>query len=177
MQIRSGLLVAVALFIIASPVLADDVATFSSLPEGDELVVMFASHGCFHHESYELTFRRSKEAVVHVVRLPLATLVKVSDELSKVDDQANDGVRVELGDLTLTAAEVEGLDRLLTFYRSRPKASCTTIDDVSISQRRDNKQLAQEKFTDGSCRAGGEGRPTFSALIDRVRKARADDAP
>jgi hypothetical protein len=50
--------------------------------------------------------------------------------------------------------DVKGLDRLLAFYRSKPPGGCTTVDHMTIQQRRDGKVIAEEQFTDASCSSG-----------------------
>jgi hypothetical protein len=110
---------------------ADKVAMFSSLPEGDELEMTFTASGCSHFATFELKFHRSESLAVSIVQL--------EGEWSRDRQVFASTNRVALGDLTLTKADVEGLDKLLGFYRSGPRDGCTTVDKISISQRHDDK--------------------------------------
>jgi len=141
---------------------ADNVATFSELPERDELQMAFTTSGCFHYASYELTFRRSTEFAV--------TVVKMEGEWSRDLKTLNSTNRVTLGELTLTNADLKGLDHLLRFYRSGPRDGCTTVDKISISQHHDDKVIAAEQFMDGSCSYDRKNMTRIRELIARLAK-------
>jgi hypothetical protein len=141
---------------------ADKVASFSELSKGDELHMTFTTSGCFHYASYELTFRRSAEITVSIVQFER----KWSPKL-KAYTSTN---RITLGELSLTRGDVEGLDRLLHYYRSSPGDGCTTVDKVSISQRHDEKVVASEQFVDGSCFPARMDMTKITELIVRLEK-------
>ena len=141
---------------------AEKVATFSSLPKDDELHMTFTTSGCFHYASYELTFQRSTDTTVSVVQIEREWSQKL-----KAFTSTN---RVTIGALKLTNADVEGLDRLLQFYRSSPQNGCTTVDAISISQRHDGKVAATEQFIDGSCSYEMKNLTRITALIARLEK-------
>jgi len=47
--------------------------------------------------------------------------------------------------------EIQGLDRLIQFYRSRPVGGCTTEDEITITWFRDRQKIASERYVDRSC--------------------------
>lgn len=125
---------------------AEKVAKFASLGKSEELVLTFTTTGCFHFASYQLTVRRDAKA---------ADLIGVKIVQTKQMNAPGGGPEskepVELGELKLTKADLEGLDNLIDFYRSGPKNTCTTVDEITISYRHEGKEVATEKFKDGSC--------------------------
>ncbi|MDR3159826.1 MAG: hypothetical protein LBU11_12675 [Zoogloeaceae bacterium] len=130
---------------------ADKVTTFADLPKDDQLEIRFSSGGCFHRVAYELTFRRATETTVSITQTR--------------------GNRVELGQLTLSMADVDGLDELVRFYRSVSSGNCTTSDSIIISQRHNGKIVATEKYTDNTCATNNmEGITAIPALVQRLRK-------
>lgn len=145
---------------LSRAVAADKVSNFSSLAKGDELEMTFTTSGCFHFETYELEFRRSSDLTVSIFQSE-----RVWSAARKAFISTN---RVSLGDLTLTETDVEGLDRLLQFYRSSPRNGCTTVDTISISQRHDGKVVATEEFTDGSCSYARKDLTRITALVARL---------
>jgi hypothetical protein len=154
-------MVAVVCF-LSRAVAADKVSTFSSLPKGDELEMIFTTSGCFHFATYELKFRRSTDLTV--------SIVQIEREWS-VDGKAFSSTnRVSLGDLTLSKTDVAGLDRLLQFYRSSPRNGCTTVDKISITQRHDSKATTMEQFTDGSCSYERKNLTRIRELVARLQK-------
>jgi hypothetical protein len=118
------------------------VATFSTLRPGDSLEMTFHTSGCFHSATYELSFHRSEELEVHLVEVRRVW----SEERKEISI-----LRDDIGDLILTKADIQGLDLLLRFYRSKPRGGCTTTDQIEISQRHDGRVEGAERFTDGSC--------------------------
>lgn len=159
---RTIMFAAVAACCLLRASASEEVATFSSLPKDDELHVTFTSRGCWQDASYQLTFRRSIETAVSVVQFKRER----SPDL-KVFTSTNS---IDLGDLSLTKTDVEGLDRLLEFYRSSPPKGCTTIETISMSQYHAGKLVATEQFIDGSCSYDRKDLTRFTALIERLRK-------
>jgi len=141
---------------------AEKAATFSELPKGDELHVVFTTSGCFHFATYELTFRRQAE--------PTLKVEEFRYERSKKSQSITATNRFTLGELNLTKADLEGLDRLLEFYRSNPGLGCTTVDRISVSQRHNGKVAVTEQFVDGSCSYDRKDLTRFTELIARFRK-------
>jgi hypothetical protein len=127
---------------------ADKVAAFSNLPEGDQLEISFRSSGCFKRDAYNLTFHRATE-----------TTAFISD--------------LEGRQLTLSKADVDGLDRLMRSYRSIvvTPVICTTSDSITISQRHEGEIVATEEYSDGSCATGAMKDITrIPDLVRRLRK-------
>lgn len=154
---RIILLTLASVCFLTRAIAADHVATFSGLPKGDELQMTFTTSGCFHYASYELTFRHPAETTVNIVQ--------IEPEWSQ-----NPSNHITLGELSLTKADVEGLDRLLQFYRSGPGKGCTTVDKISISQHHDGKITATEQFIDGSCSYDRKELTRITALVDKLTK-------
>jgi hypothetical protein len=141
---------------------ADQVAAFSSLPTGDELEMTFSTDGCFHSALYELRFSRSPGANVSIVQVQFEWSEKLKSVVSTK--------RVTLGDLTLSEADVRGLDNLLQFYRSARHNGCTTVEKLSIAQRHDGKITAREQFIDGSCSYERKDLTRIAELVARLQK-------
>jgi len=95
----------------------------SQLQPGERLHVAYQSRGCFHEYKFEIDLERG----------PSVT--------------ARSGGRT----VTLSANEVAGLDKLLQFYRSKPRGLCTTQDDISISEFRGTQKISNEHYVDGTC--------------------------
>lgn len=103
--LRIILLTSAAVCFLSRAEAADKVAAFSELPRGDELHMTLAISGSFHQASSELTFQRSAAITVRAVQFER----KWSHQL-KASTSTN---RITLGELSLTKADAEGLDRLL----------------------------------------------------------------
>jgi hypothetical protein len=56
-----------------------------------------------------------------------------------------------LGDLTLTADDVLGLDALLVFYAARIPGSCDTQDTIQVEFYRDGRSIGQFTYQDDTC--------------------------
>ena len=52
---------------------------------------------------------------------------------------------------TLNAAQVQGLDRLLAFYRKNHGDGCTTVEHVTLRTIGGASQQREETYTDASC--------------------------
>jgi len=143
-----------------SSIHAAPVTAFSALRPGDQLEAVYNTTGCFHNLEYELLFKRA--TALHV------TIVNV--DRTRSDDQRTFITnRVMLGSLELTNDDIQGLDRLLAFYRSGPPSCCTTVDTITMSQRHEGKVVATAKFTDGSCSVFRRKNITsFGALVARL---------
>jgi hypothetical protein len=95
----------------------------------------------------------------------------VRQEWSNTKRQLSDVGRAELGQVTLTDSDLKGLDEVLRFYRSSPRGGCTTEDTITISQVRDGKTVATERFTDDSCSTYQmKGITTFSEIVRRLEE-------
>ncbi|MGB5898395.1 MAG: hypothetical protein WBG66_09370 [Geitlerinemataceae cyanobacterium] len=136
--------------------------TFSKLKPEDTLIVRLDSGGCFGGQTHELTFSQASELTVSVV------------ELSQ--KAARDGVaipqtsRVHLGTLALSSSDVDGLDRLMKFYRSwRIGGGCTIVNHITFTQQSDGETVATQQIEDDSCRTFEmNDLTTFSELISRL---------
>jgi hypothetical protein len=135
------------------------VETFSKLPATDTLHVLFSAQGCFGGSAYELTFQRGSTTTVIVAsgwrdssvenKLFWSQLIDIPNLFFPKKRQKQPDRN--LGQVTLTNSDLNGLDELLRFYRSSRSDNCTKTDTIEISQIRDSKTIALEKFTDESC--------------------------
>lgn len=140
---------------------ADKADGFSKLPPGDALKMRFTSEGCFHFYTYDLTFTRNATATASVTLIML--------EWVGTGDTYRDAERSELGKLPLSDTDLAGLDSLLAFYRTNSSAGCTTKDSIKISQIRNGKVIATEKFKDASCGADDiKGVLSIRSLVRRL---------
>jgi hypothetical protein len=144
---------------------ADKVGVFSDLQAGEEMKVDFNSTGCFHQQTYKLSFRRQSEVVVSAT-----TFEFVRSEDSSVITATNE---TALGQVTLSGTDLTGLDKLLRFYRSGRSGGCTTSDRIIVCRLRDGKIVATEHFKDDSC-ATYEMKEllTMPSLISRIQKSK-----
>lgn len=111
----------------------------------DRAEIDYRSQGCFHSVDAKLVVHRNP---------PHARVVTPSGSHS----------------LALSAADLAGLDRLFSAYRSDLGEGCTTQDTIRVSWFRDETHLASEEFEDSSCRS-----PLGAvSLAELVRRARID---
>lgn len=98
------------------------IVTLSNLRAGDVVQTTYSSKGCFHARELELTFRRSTSTV--------ATIDEV--ELRKPEGQRElKRIPRNLGELTLSDADVAGLDRFLQRIRGVQERGQVHIEDLS----------------------------------------------
>jgi hypothetical protein len=138
---------------------SDEVGLFSQLPKGDEIRVVYQSQGCFGGATLELLFKNGTNftATISYLSGPWRTNKSL------------------VGNVSLSEADLRGLDKLLRFYRSNPGGGCTTVDEIEITHLRQKKILAFEHFTDRSCRNEVEGMLTLSMLA--LKADRPDRRP
>ncbi len=149
---------------------AEKINGFAQLAPGDTLQIRFTSRGCFHSYSYDLTFTRTPEPSVSVAAVRLAL------EGPEPRPKYRDAERRERGHLPLSESDFAGLDTLLGFYRTNSLAGCTTHDEIKISEIRDGKVIATEKFKDASCRAHDvKGVLLIDALVQRLSKKKNNE--
>ena len=131
-------------FLLSAPfALAGDPISFQQLPAGDSIHVTFTTSGCFHYETYEFDFQRAATLAAKVTQVEYSR-----NEAKKRKEKVK---RTSLGTVTLTDAEIAGLDRLFRFYRSNNDDGCTTVDRITATQTSGKAVKATESFTDASC--------------------------
>lgn len=157
-------LVMTSLLLFAIPLLqgsawaASEVASFSKLPKGDTIRMIFRSQGCFGGGNYELVFKKTTNVLVTISALTIYPAYP--------DRPAQTNIITQVGEVNLTESELRGLDKLLAFYRSRPRGWCTTVDRIHLTQMREKEVIASEQFVDGSCASDRiEGIVTVWTLI------------
>jgi len=137
------------------------VASFSRLPEADELLVQLVLDGCWGDSAFELVFRRDREPSVAAVRL--------NGDWSTESEQFTELSRGRAYEARLSEADIQGLDRLLNFYRAGVGEGCSDTHFVTITQVHSGRVLAKEHFVDRACGPDEEsGVTTLWDLIDRL---------
>ncbi len=132
-----------ALIFSASFALAGTPISFQQFPVGDSIHVTFTSSGCFHYRTYEFDFQRAETTT--------AKVTQVEHRWNEAKKRKEEDKRTPLGTVTLSDAEIAGIDLLFTFYRSNKVDGCTTVDRITASQTSGKVVKATESFTDGSC--------------------------
>jgi hypothetical protein len=165
-KLSMGALVACACLVgvaFQSPV--NRITSFKSLASGTERQIRFQSIGCFSQQTYQL---RVRERVLSVYKVAADERIPAKFGRDKAEF---------VGSVQLSDRELAGLDALIAFYRSNPSSNCTTVDSISITDLHNDKPIAQESFTDGSCSYGNPNAPKvpvgtvwLQELIERARK-------
>jgi hypothetical protein len=131
-------------FLLSAPfALAGNQVSFQQLPAGDSIHVTFTSSGCFHYETYEFDFQRAATVT--------AKVTQVEHRWNEAKKRNEEAKRTPLGTVTLTEAEIAGIDRLFRFYRSNKNGGCTTVDRITATQTSGKAVTATEFFNDASC--------------------------
>ena len=143
----------------------DRIAGFAAMKDGDKIETTYWSTGCFHDRTYELTFAKASNittvAITQVAR----------------DNIFSGGTnRAALGMVTLSKADIKGLDKLLTLYRKPQQGGCTTTDTITFTHERGGKTISKEKIEDGACVARifntKKGKKEVVDLLDLISKTR-----
>jgi hypothetical protein len=130
----------------ATQIRADAAAiSFDAPAPGDQIGVRFESQGCFHHFTADLVLTRIEGGLaIEMVRA--APAHGLANELGNVAP----GWQLVAAFRTLNAAQVQGLDRLLAFYRRNRADGCTTVEHVTLRTIGASQQH-EETYTDASC--------------------------
>lgn len=139
--------------------------SLEALPAGDTLTITYSSSGCFYSAAYDFEFQRAAVTTVEIFKLEPQRDPANNAELAPK--------RVSLGVVTLTEKEAAGIDRLLTYYRSKPPGGCTTIDNILVVQRNGQTVKTSEAFVDASCQAADQANVTLlPSLVEKLPKDR-----
>lgn len=156
----------IAFLFFASLALAGDPVSFQRLPARDSIHVTFTSSGCFHSATYEFDFQRAATVT--------AKVTQVERRWNEAQKRYEEAKRIPLGTVTLSEAEIAGLDRLFTFYRSKKPGGCTTIDRITATQKSGDAVKTTESFTDETCETHGMKNltllPSIAAKLRPKRK-------
>jgi len=121
---------------------AEQLVAFSTLPAGDELLIRFVNAHC----RIDLRFVRSTNSTGGFLSLDRE---ERAGKLIPIEPNASERR------MTLTKSEVDGLDDLLRFYRSKARyAGCLDKNEVTFSRKRNGRIVATERFNDRSCYVG-----------------------
>ncbi len=110
--------------------------TLSRLRIGDAVDIDYTSSGCFHWARYKLTIDGAKPSILNIKRLAYAP---------------SDMNQIAIYQMELTGRELNDLDQLLSYYRSRPDGGCTTVNSIYVVWRLRDQWNEGEWFTDASC--------------------------
>ena len=123
---------------------ATEILPFSELKAGEEIRIEFKSHGCFHSSTNVLAIKRDKQ-----IKVVLVQALRTTTERGGAFPNSKQSTSEK--ELSLTADETAGQDRLLEYYRTRHSGMCTTVDEVTFSHVKAGKTVMTEKFKDESC--------------------------
>ena len=141
---------------------ADTHVRFAALSEGDVVEVKLLSDRLFRLEAYEYVFRFSTNASVSVAKLE-GRLPATWADTNRVGAFAGLTNRVPVGQLTLSGADLRGLDLLMEFYRQRRPRTVTDMTDVIVvTERHNGHVVAVEDFLD----------QTGSVYTDKIKGVR-----
>lgn len=128
--------------------------SFASMEDGDRVEITHHSTGCFHNiiSYYEV----SKSAGTCVF-----TQYAITWDKSVPPKMLEKKV---IGKTQLTAADIAGLDGLITYYRSRKTSSSTTQVTVMIEYYEGATRIKVENLEDGSGSIGLEKRDDLISL-------------
>ncbi|HVZ41072.1 MAG TPA: hypothetical protein VHI13_17450 [Candidatus Kapabacteria bacterium] len=134
--------------------------SFRQLPPGDAIVVRYLSSGCFHRVAYQFEFRHDSNYTVDV------SPINARADDAQASDEASSQCTLALSD-----ADITGLERLLTFYRTVEDPTCTTVDRIECRQVSGSAVKSVERFIDGTCESNGLADVvTFMSLAARCRR-------
>jgi hypothetical protein len=135
---------------------------FSQLPWGDEIEVQYDIRGCFFFAHYELKFERAAD---------LKVSVSMPDFLTRTSGGTTN--LVDIGSLTLSAADAEGLDRLWEYYRSASREWCSTdTEDLVVIYRHRGKVVRVEHFVNRFCTESDPRAIFLRELMKRLPRAK-----
>jgi len=122
---------------------------------GERIVVTYSSEGCFHHTSNILIFHENN-----------VTIYKTKNQWNQKTD------KTEMGTLTLTKKDKEGLNRLFAYYSEKSHDGWyTNVDNIEIKRYKNEKLISSKKITDASCSLyQRKDILSFPELIERVEK-------
>jgi len=134
---------------------ADTTVSFSRLKRGDTLWVKYESFGCMgQHERAEIRILGYKPSRTRIIQWPGGVLASRLGRDTTI--------------VSLSRADLEGLDQLVAYYRSGPLGGCTTVERVQLSLSRRGRKGPSLSFADGSCEAHGQpGVVTLGEVLRR----------
>lgn len=118
----------------------DPIVSLSELRVGDVVPMNYSRRGCFSEYECDLTFRRSTNTVVTIDEIEYGPW-EAGKESARI--------RHRLGEMTLSEADVTGLDRLLQRFRAKSGGGGTTREWISVAQLRGDAVTAAEELGDG----------------------------
>ena len=132
-----------------------DVIYPEKLNPNDSIVVNYDSHGCFHHRSNVLVFKKDS--------------VTVYDKINKWNQKYAEKKKV--GIVKLNSFDQSRLRSLFRYYESDLKGNCTTQKEVEIKYYIAKTLISSKKVLDGTC---GEGQAksltSFYEFVERARQ-------
>jgi len=127
---------------------------FSQMEEGDRIEMTEHSKGCFHDSTSYYEVQKKSGAYT------FSAYAIAWDDSSPAKIKAKKTV----GSTILTSKEVEGLDRLLKFYRGKKKVSWTTQVTLLLEFFERDRRIDVESLLDESGGYGLDGKKDVTTL-------------
>jgi hypothetical protein len=140
---------------------ADHIPPFSALENGDAIFATYTRTGCFSSEVYKLKFSQTSNSTTVLISKLLPGKEPVSTNF------------IHWGNLPLSRADLEGLDKLLVFYRSNPVSMCTLKDEIKFVHYHRGIATTKEQFVDQSCATlpfRTANKPDLTTLIELITR-------
>ena len=122
------------IFGILLPIAQAETLSFINLNANETIKIESKSQGCFHNNTNSYQVRGGK--------------VKMFDMIKK---ESENTIR-NLGTISLSDTDLEGLDILIDLYRQVSTNTCTTHIYLDIVYERDNLIIGKESLVDSSCK-------------------------
>jgi len=139
--------------LITLPALAAE-PSFAAMENGDRIEITHHSFGCFHNviSYYEV---RKVGAAFFFTQYAITWDKSVPPQMVE---------KKVIGELTLTAEDIVGLDGLIRYYRTRRPSSSTTEVYVVVEYFEGGRRIKVENLDDGSGSVGLEKRENLISL-------------
>lgn len=140
-------------FLTTLPALAS-VPSFATMENGDRVEITHHSTGCFHNiiSYYEV---RKVGTTCFFTQYAITWDKSVPPQMVE---------KKVIGELTLTADDIAGLDGLISYYRGRQSSSSTTQVYVLVEYYEGGRRIKVENLEDGSGSVGLEKREDLISL-------------
>lgn len=132
------------------------------LSEGN-LRIIYTSSGCFHHESYELTFKMLENASLEVSVVENVRELNDSSESAQISHEP-------IGAVILQGRDLDRLGKLIEYYDSLEDVGCTTVDHIVFQKVQTDIITVITEIYDASC--GTHDRLDVLTLGEIVHRAK-----
>jgi hypothetical protein len=154
---RNAELAVVAFVVVAgSGLTCADLPSMQALAGDDRAEIRYQVSGCFTELEYTIVVvgGESPHAYIETVRQDYSIDLVVPKAQGRTE---------------LTADDLVGLDRLVSYYRAQTAGGCTTTETVNIRWLRNGDVIKEEGYVDSSCDARNQpGALILPELLQRV---------